>query len=293
MTLASFQELQARADHGPRVTVAAAGAADPTVLQALAVAPVRPLLVGNAGDIRRTAAQCALDLADMPVIDATEVAEAAADLVHAGKAQLLMKGQVDTPALVRAILTPHRRLRTGHVIGQVVLIEIVPQNRRFLLVDTGICIAPTVEQKADLLCSAVAVAQRLGCKRPRVAVVAASEKVHPSMPETEDAAELQRRGEAGEFGSCDVQGPLSFDLAYAPDAGTRKGITGAAVGAADILLFPNLVAANLTVKAIMYTADCRFGGVLVGASCPVAFMSRADDVPTRLNSLALALCLLE
>ena len=64
------------------------------------------------------------------------------------------------------------------------------------------------------------------------------------------------------------------------------------VGAADVMVFPNLTAANLTVKAIMYTADCAFGGVLCGAACPVVFMSRADSTATRLRSLALALHLL-
>jgi phosphotransacetylase len=86
-----------------------------------------------------------------------------------------------------------------------------------------------------------------------------------------------------------VQGPLSFDLAYAVDAGDKKRIGGDVVGAADVMLFPDLLSANLTVKAIMYTADCRYGGVLCGATCPVVFMSRADTTATRLNSLALAL----
>jgi phosphotransacetylase len=85
---------------------------------------------------------------------------------------------------------------------------------------------------------------------------------------------------------------LSFDLAYAAAAGVRKGLAGPVAGAADVMLFPDLTSANLTVKAIMYTADCRFGGVLCGAACPVVFMSRADDTPTRLRSLALALRLL-
>jgi phosphotransacetylase len=86
---------------------------------------------------------------------------------------------------------------------------------------------------------------------------------------------------------------LSFDLAYAPVAADRKGLAGPVIGAADVMLFPDLTSANLTVKAIMYTADCRFGGVLCGAACPVVFMSRADDTATRLCSLALALRLLD
>jgi phosphotransacetylase len=109
------------------------------------------------------------------------------------------------------------------------------------------------------------------------------------MPETLDAAELQRRSQARELPGCTVQGPLSFDLAYAADAAAKKQVVGPVTGAADVLLFPNLVSANLTVKAIMYTADCRYGGMLCGAACPVVFMSRADSTATRLNSLALAI----
>ncbi|MGE5192875.1 MAG: phosphate acyltransferase, partial [Deltaproteobacteria bacterium] len=124
---------------------------------------------------------------------------------------------------------------------------------------------------------------------PRVALVAATEKVTPAMPDTLESAELVRRHAAGDFAGAVVQGPLSFDLAYSADAGDKKKIGGGVVGEADAMLFPNLVAANLTVKAIMYTAKCRFGGILCGVECPVVFMSRADSVETRLNSLALAI----
>ena len=117
--------------------------------------------------------------------------------------------------------------------------------------------------------------------------MAATEKATAAMPDTLDAAELARRNAAGEFPGCVVEGPLSFDLAYAAEAGEKKRIDGCVVGAADAMLFPDLLSANLTVKAIMYTADCRFGGVLCGTACPVVFMSRADTTATRLNSLAL------
>jgi phosphotransacetylase len=202
---------------------------------------------------------------------------------------MLMKGQIATPQLLRALLDPTAGLRTGRVICQVVLMEIAPADRRFLLADTGICIQPTLEQRIDILRSAVHVASALGADVPRVGVLAASEAIVEAMPETQNAAELQRRNQAGEFPDCVVQGPLSFDLAYAADAADKKRIGGPVVGAADILLFPNLLSANLVVKAIMYTADCRFGGILCGAACPVVFMSRADATATRLNSLALAL----
>jgi len=121
--------------------------------------------------------------------------------------------------------------------------------------------------------------------------VAATEKFNPAMPETVDIVELCRQAAAGDFGPARVRGPLSFDVAYTADAGEKKQISGEVVGAAEALVFPDLLSANLTVKAIMYTARCQFGGVLAGAGCPVVFMSRSDTVETRLNSLALALAL--
>jgi phosphotransacetylase len=294
MPLCSFDQLFQEADARRQpVPVAVAGGADRTVLEALRLASdrgwVTPVVAGREADIRRTAADGEIGLDGFRILDDGDPAAAAVAEVRRGRARLLMKGQVATPALMRAILDPATGLRSGRVICQVVLMEIHPARRRFLLADTGICIQPTLEQKADILRSAVDVAHALGSDVPRVAVMAATETVAASMPETLEAAELQQRCEAAGFPGSVVQGPLSFDLAYAADAAEKKRSEGPVVGAADVMLFPNLLSANLTVKAIMYTADCRFGGVLCGASCPVVFMSRADTTATRLNSLALAL----
>jgi phosphotransacetylase len=293
MALASFDELYHQADAlREPLGVAVAGGADRTVLEALRTACDRgwvvPYVAGREPDVRQIAADCGVGLTGFHLIDAGDPAAAAVAQVCGGRARFLMKGQIATPALMKAVLDPASGLRTGRVICQVVLLEIRPTARRFLLADTGICIQPTLAQKADILGSAVAVARVLGSEVPAVAVLAATESVTESMPETLEAAELQRCAEAGGFAGCVVRGPLSFDLAYAAEAAAKKKLSGPGVGAADVLLFPNLLSANLTVKAIMYTADCRFGGVLCGAVCPVVFMSRADTTETRLNSLALA-----
>jgi phosphotransacetylase len=294
MPLFSFDNLFRFADQlSEPLPVAAAGGADRTVLEALRAACdrgwVAPFLVGVESDMRALAADCGIGLDGFTLVDAAKPAAAAVALVQAGRARLLMKGQIPTPSLMKAVLDSDAGLRTGRVICQVVLMEIRPAGRSFLLADTGIRIQPTLAQKADILGSAVAVAHDLGVPRPCVAVLAATETVTESMPETLDASALQRRNQAGEFPGCVVRGPLSFDLAYDRDAALKKNLRDTDFGVADVLLFPNLVSANLTVKAIMYTADCRFGGVLCGAGWPVAFMSRADTTATRLNSLALAL----
>jgi phosphate butyryltransferase len=300
MPLPSFDELRQRA--GARrepAVVAVAGGDDSTVLEALADAMkqgwIRPILVGPEPETRATALARELSLDGMTLRDAptAEVAAVATREVRSGRAQVLMKGQIDTPALMKAILDMDHGLRTTRVIFQVVLMEILRDARRLLMADTGICVHPSLLKKVDIMSSTVAAAHALGLPRPRVALMAATETVKPAMPETLHADEITRRGERGEFADCLVQGPLSFDLAYAADSGKKKRIRGSVIGAADIMIFPNLLAANLTVKAMMYTADCRFGGVLCGASAPVVFMSRADTTETRLNSLALTLALLD
>jgi phosphotransacetylase len=297
MPLEGFDALLQAADAGSgAVPVAVAGAADETVLRALRAATDRswvvPLLAGARTDIERVAAAQGISLEGMALLDGADPAAAAVAQVRAGRARLLMKGQIATPALMQAVLDARTGLRTGRAICQVVLMEIVPAGRRFLLADTGVCPRPTLEQKCEILQRALEVARALGESGPRVAVLAASEKPTDALPDTHEAAALQRRGEAGQWPGCVVQGPLSFDLAYAPEAGQRKRVSGPVAGAADVMLFPDLTSANLTVKAIMCTADCRFGGVLRGTACPVVFMSRADSAETRLRSLALALALL-
>jgi phosphotransacetylase len=293
MSLPDFDELFAAADESrSAVEVVAVGGADVTVLQALRTARdrgwVTPAVTGRRGDVEALAQQHAISLQGITLIDSDEPAIAAVREVRSGRARMLMKGQIATPDLMRAVLDSRQGLRTGRVICQVVLLEVPRDGRRLLLADTGITPRPSLAQKIDILHSTVALAHVLGEPLPRVALMAATEKPTESLPDTVEAAELQQRSQAGEWPGCTIQGPLSFDLAYAAESGQRKGVTGPVAGNADVLIFPDLNSANLTVKAMMCTADCRFGGVLMGAVCPVVFMSRADSTETRLRSLALA-----
>jgi phosphotransacetylase len=300
MSLPSFPQLFEQADaRGVPVPLAVAGADDPSVLKALDVAAGRgwivPTLVGPEAEIRAAAEANGISLKGYTIVAAEQeaIASVAVAEVHQGRAKLLMKGRIATPDLLRAVLDPDCGLRAGRVICQVVLMDVTTAGRRFLMADTGIRIAPGLAQKIGIIENTVATARALGVDRPRVALLAATEAVNPEMPETVQAAEIRRRNRAGEFPGCVIEGPLSFDLAYAPSAAAAKRIEGEVPGAADAMVFPNLVSANLTVKAIMYTAACEFGGVLQGTAAPVVFMSRADTPATRLNSLAMALRLLE
>lgn len=297
MSLMGFEEIESRADEKTRsecVGLAVAGGADKTVLEAMASAHrrgwVHPILVGNRGEIERLASELEISLAGMRIVDSETPAQDAVREVRAGRARMLMKGQIATPELMKGVLQAEVGLRTGRTLCQVVAMEIPRDGRCFLMSDTGICISPNEQQLIEILENLVTVALGITTQEPiRVALMAATEKVSESMPETILYRRLVELNKNGLLPHCRIEGPLSFDLAYAPDAGEKKKLEGDVIGQADAMLFPNLLSANLTVKAIMYTADCRFGGVVMGAACPIVFMSRADTTETRLRSLALAL----
>jgi phosphate butyryltransferase len=300
MGIDGFKRLYHDADQRTSpAAVAVAGGDDPTVLEAMRIGCdsgwIQPILVGPEPRIREIALASEIDLGGFTIrhAEGDAIAATAVGLVKAGDARALMKGQIATPALMKAVLHHDTGLRTGRVVCQVVLMEIPRDRRRFLMADTGISVQPSLDERIDILRSTIEVAGALWEMNPKVALMAATETVKSSMPETVEAAELMRRHQQGALGDCLIEGPLSFDLAYATDAGAKKRIEGSVVGAADIMLFPNLLSANLTVKAIMYTADCKFGGVLGGTTAPVVFMSRADTTETRLNSLALTLRILD
>jgi phosphate butyryltransferase len=301
MILPGFGQLHQQADAlASSIPIAVVGSADRGVLEAMRVCCDRgwitPILVGSEREIRRLADEAGMGLEGFTIVgvdDPEEQAFAAVTEVREGRVKLLAKGQIATPSLMNAVLEPERGLRSSRVVSQVVLMEIVAHDRRFLMADTGVNLKPKPASRVVILQQTIDVAHALSVIRPRIALMAASETINSAMPETIEAAEIQRRNRDGEFPGALIQGPLSFDLAYSRDAGDKKRINGEVVGSADAMVFPDLLSANLTVKAIMYTADCRFGGVLRGTSAPVAFMSRSDTPATRLNSLALALAVLQ
>ncbi len=295
--LPAFEELYRQADRSEQpVGVAVAGGDDPTVLEALATAAKRgwiePIVCGDQSRIDKLAEELQIDLAAFTVIDSQTPAISAVEQIHAGNARLLMKGQVATPDLMKAVLNKETGLRTGQVICQMVLMEIPKDRKSFLMTDTGITVSPTLQQKRELLSHLIATAKSLGCAVPKIALMSATEKVNALLPDTLDAETLKKEAADAEE-EFEVDGPLSFDLAYAETAGNRKQLDSRVIGQADGMLFPDLLSANLTVKAMMYAADSRFGGMLCGTSAPVVFMSRADDVSTRLNSLAYTLKILK
>ena len=110
------------------------------------------------------------------------------------------------------------------------------------------------------------------------------------MQNTVDADELRKLNEAGEIKNCIVDGPLSFDIAIDIEAAKEKGAENRpCAGCADILLFPDIHAGNITYKAIDHLVpDVQIGCILTGTTAPVILTSRSDTKQVKINSIALA-----
>ena len=208
-------------------------------------------------------------------------ATAAAIAVRDGQADVLMKGDVSSKEFMKAVLVREDDFRTGELISHLFVIECF--GRLLIITDGGICIRPTLEQKAEIIRNTVPIAQRLGMTVPKVAVLAAVEKVNPKMPATVDADALSKMNIPG----CEVQGPLALDLAVSPASAETKGVPGPVAGHADVLLMPDIESGNMLCKALMYFCEKGTGGLVSGTKRPVTFSSRADTADTKLHTIAL------
>jgi phosphate butyryltransferase len=252
---------------------------------------VRPLLVGRRRMIEAVRERLGLGRFDGEIIECdgdTEAVEIAVRKVAAGEAQMLMKGLVSTSVFLRGVLNKEWGLRKRPLLSHVALFEASAPDRLVLFSDVAMNIAPTLEQKVQIIENAVSLAHRLGVEKPRVAAIAAVETVTPDMPATIEAAVLAKMSDRGQIKGCVVDGPLALDNALSLEAARHKGITSPAAGCADILLLPDIEAGNVLYKIMGLMGRSPLAAILVGASAPVVLTSRADSDQTKFNSIALA-----
>ena len=291
----SFEELISKANQKTLKKVSVSNAQDEPVLQAVKAAKEQniatAILVGDEAKIREIAASIDMDLTDFEIInepDTEAAALKAVELVHNGKADILLKGLLETKTFLKSVLNKGVGLRTGKMLSHVCVFEIEGINRLLFFTDVAFNTYPTLADKVNIINNAVEVAHACGIEYPKVAPLCAVETVNPKMQPTVDADNLTKMYEGGDFKGCQIYGPLSMDLAIDPEAAVHKGVTNPVAGHADILLFPNIDAGNITYKILVRTAKVKIGNVLVGTSAPVVLTSRSDDFQTKLNSIALA-----
>lgn len=294
--LKNFDEVLEKVRSIEPFTVSVAAAADKELLQAVKEAAdlgfVRPVLVGDTKAIGDICAEIGLKPLDILAADGEEEAVATAvKAVREGGAQVLMKGLVNTSIYMRGILNKEHGLRTGRLLSMMAVYEAPGYHKLVYCSDSGINVAPDLEQKKDILKNILLATKSIGLENPKVAALTANEMVDPKIQSTVDAAGLVEYVASGALGPdlpCIIEGPIAFDVAFDPHAAAHKKIDSKITGETDIVIFPNMEAGNIMGKSWIHLCKCRWAGIVLGATHPVILGSRADTPEIKLNSIALA-----
>ena len=252
---------------------------------------IAPVLVGPSDRIRAVAKEAGLDLSPYEIADAPHshaAAAAAVEMVRQGRAQLLMKGSLHTDELLHAVANRDTGLRTERRISHVFIMDVPTYPKPLFITDAAVNIAPTLEEKRDIIQNAIDLARALGIERPKVAILSAVETINPKIPSTVEAGALCKMADRGQITGGLLDGPLALDNAISPEAVRIKGIASPVAGQADILVVPDLEAGNMLAKNLTFLANADAAGVVLGARVPVVLTSRADSVMTRMASCAVA-----
>lgn len=250
-----------------------------------------PTLIGPAEKIHALAEQHGLDLHGCTLISVPHshaAAETAVALARDGEVEALMKGSLHTDELMGEVINKVSGLRTERRISHVFVMDVPTYPRPLLITDAAVNIAPTLEEKVDIVQNAIDLALMLHIAEPKVAVLAAVEMVNPKMQSTLDAAALCKMADRGQIKGGILDGPLAFDNAISVVAARTKGIKSLVAGQADILLVPDIESGNMLAKQLEYLADALAAGIVLGARVPIVLTSRADSAQTRTASTAVA-----
>ncbi|WP_431857604.1 bifunctional enoyl-CoA hydratase/phosphate acetyltransferase [Azospirillum sp.] len=252
---------------------------------------ITPILVGPAARIRAAAEEAGLDLAGCEIVEAPHshaAAAAAVELVRLGRARLLMKGSLHSDELLHAVARREAGLRTERRISHVFIMDVPTYPKPLFITDAAVNIAPTLEEKRDIIQNAIDLARALGIEQPKVAILSAVETINPKIPSTVEAGALCKMADRGQITGGLLDGPLALDNAISPEAVRIKGIASPVAGQADILVVPDLEAGNMLAKNLTFLANADAAGIVLGARVPIVLTSRADSVMTRMASCAVA-----
>jgi phosphate acetyltransferase len=260
-------------------------------VEAAAMGLIAPVLVGPAVRIRAIADKCGLDISAFEIVDTphshASVAEGAR-LVQAGRVECLMKGSLHTDEFMSAVVSREGGLRTARRISHCFVMDVPTYPEALIISDAAVNIAPTLDDKADIVQNAIDLARALGTTEVRVAILSAMEMVTPKVPSTVEAAALCKMADRGQIRGGILDGPLALDNAINPLAAEIKHIRSQVAGRANVLIVPDLEAGNMLAKSLSFLADADAAGIVLGARVPIVLTSRADSVKSRLASCAVA-----
>ncbi|MGB9721393.1 MAG: phosphate acyltransferase [bacterium] len=249
----------------------------------------RAYLIGNKNAIIEISNKVALDLKNVELIDINDEQEALRTGISIvkEKGDFLMKGMISTSTFLKGVLDKDYGLRTGKILSHIAVLEIPGYHKLLFMSDGGMNPKLELKTRVDIINNGIWLMNGLGIKKPKIVLVAASEAVHPDMPETVDATKIVEMNKNGEIPNAIIEGPFGFDVAVSRGSAQHKKIKSEISGDVDFILMPNISAGNIWAKGLIYFAKAKAAGIVAGASKPVVLLSRADDAETKLNSIVL------
>jgi phosphate acetyltransferase len=260
-------------------------------IEAAKLGLIAPILVGPRASIEAVAKENKISISDFPIVDAPyseAAAVAAAQLVREGKAEAIMKGSLHTDELMGAVVKRESGLRTGRRVSHCFIMDVPGHENALIITDAAVNIAPTLDEKVDILQNAIDLGHAMQLKEVRVAVLSAMETVNAKVPSTVEAAALCKMVDRHQITGAVVDGPLALDNAIDPEAARIKKIDSPVAGNANVLMVPDLEAGNMLAKSLSFLAGADAAGIVLGARVPIILTSRADSVQTRMASCAVA-----
>jgi phosphate acetyltransferase len=261
------------------------------VLSSVRLGLIAPVLIGPRERIEAAAASIGADLSAFDIVDAPHshaAANVAVAMALRGEVDALMKGSLHTDELMGAVVRREGGLRTSRRISHCFVMDVPGHSQPLIISDAAINIAPTLEEKVDIVQNAIDLAHALQIPMVRVALLSATETVNPKVPSTLDAAVLCKMADRGQITGAQLDGPLAMDNAIDPEAARIKGIVSPVAGRANVLIVPDLDAGNMLAKSLTFLGGAYAAGIVLGTKVPVILTSRADSESARLASCAVA-----
>jgi phosphate butyryltransferase len=252
---------------------------------------IEPVLVGNMLNINIIAKNIDFDISKYETHheeDKFKTSQKAVELIREGKAEILMKGAVDTGTLMKAVLDKEKGLRKGDTLSHVAIFESQYYHKLLGVTDAAMNINPEFETKIAIIKNAIELFHKLGVQTPKVAIVGPVETVNPKIESTIHAATISMMNYRKQITGCIIDGPLAIDNATSKKSAELKNITSDVAGDADILMAPNIDSANILYKTLNFLGGAVTGAVIMGAKVPIVLTSRSDSDKSKFYSIALA-----
>ena len=204
-----------------------------------------------------------------------------------------MKGSLHTDELMGEAVRKETGIRTARRISHCFVLDVPTYDEALIVTDAAVNIAPTLDEKVDIVQNAIDLAHALHFQDVRVAILSAMETVNPKVASTLEAAALCKMADRGQITGAKLDGPLALDNAISLGAAKIKKISSDVAGRANVLVVPDLEAGNMLAKSLTFLGNADAAGLVLGARVPIILTSRADSVMARLASCAVAVLVAE